>query len=247
MIPKLIHQTVADKTSLNQTFLDNIDLLKQLNPSYQHMIYDDGDIPAFIKKTYDASVYGYYERINPNYGPARADFFRYLLLYEMGGIYLDIKSICTKPFDEVLTSPDYLLSHWHNKRGERYEQWGMHRKYGVPNEFRQWHMATPPKHPFLKAVIAEVMRNIEHYVHGGDNTVGKIGVLRVTGPIAYTKAITPLLKHHAHRIVDSEALGFVFSIVAKPGDELVHAGLTNKPYYESLKEPVVLNPNGTRF
>lgn len=240
MIPKLIHQTVADKTSLNQNFLDNIDLLKRLNPAYQHMVYDDGDIPKFIKETYGSSVYDYYQRINPNYGPARADFFRYLLMYEMGGIYLDIKSICTKPFDDVLTSPDYLLSHWPNKKGERYAQWGMHPKYGVPNEYRQWHMVAPPKHPFLKAVISEVMRNIDNYVHDGADSVGKIGVLRLTGPIAYTKAIAPLVKHHAHKMIDSEALGFVFSTVAKPGDELLHASMLSKTYYEFLKEPIIL-------
>ena len=34
----------------------------------------------------------FYERINPNYGAAKADIFRVLVLHKYGGVYFDIKS-----------------------------------------------------------------------------------------------------------------------------------------------------------
>ena len=55
-----------------------------------------------------------------------------------------------------------------------------------------------PGHPFLKAVIESVLTNIDSYRPWLDGT-GKIGVLRVSGPIAYTLAIHPLLGSHSHR------------------------------------------------
>ena len=39
-------------------------------------------------------------------------FFRYLLMYEIGGVYLDIKSTANKKLDDVLEENDaFILSH----------------------------------------------------------------------------------------------------------------------------------------
>ena len=112
---------------------------------------------------YWSAVCSFYERINRIYGVARTDFFRYLLMYWQGGVYLDIKSTATRPLDEVLTSSDYHLSQWRNGPGERYEGWGSYPDIGMTSEFQQWHIVAPPKYPFLKAVITKVMRNIDYY------------------------------------------------------------------------------------
>src|SRR6202034_2805604 len=67
------------------------------------------------------------------------------------------------------------------------------------------------KHPFLGAVIETVLRNIKNYNPLTDG-IGKKGVLRVTGPTAYTAAIHRVEKAEACRIVDIENLGFRYSI-----------------------------------
>ena len=46
----------------------------------------------YIRREYGESILSCYLRIDPVYGAARADLFRYLLLYRTGGVYLDIKS-----------------------------------------------------------------------------------------------------------------------------------------------------------
>lgn len=75
--------------------------------------------------------------------------------------------------------------------------------------------------------------------------VGRLGVLRVTGPIAYTLAITPLLHFHQHRFVDSQSeMGFEYSIFpaskALPHKELF------KNHYTYLSDPVI-NSKPTNF
>ena len=83
-IPKVIHQTVANKQQLHPAFAENISMLRELNPGWEHRLYDDDEILQFINTFFDSDVIRAYERINPLYGPARADFFRYLLLYRVG-------------------------------------------------------------------------------------------------------------------------------------------------------------------
>ena len=105
--------------------------------------------------------------------------FRYLLLYKVGGVYLDIKSTATRPLDAVLLPQDqFLLSEWNNDN-DGYDVWGKHyelRGFGG-REFQQWYIAASPGHPFLRSVIDNVLANIDTYIPGLHGT-GKPGVLR---------------------------------------------------------------------
>ena len=235
-IPKIIHQTFAT-SALPPELLENQKRLKEINPSWEYRFYEDKDIEAFISNNYSARILDYFKRINPAYGAARADFFRYLLVYKCGGVYLDIKSSTLTSLDQVLMDDDaFVLSHWQNKKGEEFEDWGLHSEIGTAHgEFQQWHVIATAGHPFLKAVIENIMRNIDIYLpslHG----VGQHGVIRLTGPIAYTEAILPLLKLHRHRIVDSKAdLRLQYSIY----DKFSHMKIYKKKHYTVLTEPLV--------
>jgi mannosyltransferase OCH1-like enzyme len=239
-IPKIIHQTVADKSKLHQVFLDNVSRLKDRNRNWDHRLYDDREVREFIVDSYGSEMVGRYDRLNPLYGAARADLFRYLLLYKFGGVYLDIKSTATKPLDDVLNADDaYLLSHWRNKLGQRFEGWGLYfPECGPDGEYQQWHIVASAGHPFLEAVIQKVTRNIDTYDLASAG-VGKAGVVKTTGPLAYTLAIKSIQAKHAYRHVDIEDLGFQYSIVGAPGSELAHVSLF-KNHYETIGPPVVM-------
>ena len=235
-IPKIIHQTFY-QSDLPETLQKNVNKLKELNREWEYRFYDDTAIVDFITANYPAHVLKCFERLDPRYGAARADLFRYLLLYKHGGVYLDIKSSATRPLDSVLKPDDvYLLSNWQNKPGELYEGWGLHDelKHMQNGEFQQWYIAAAPGHPFLKAVIETVLRNIKSYnpaLHG----VGKHGVLRVTGPVPYSLSISRHLGNCKHRLVNSiEDLGFAYSVY----DKQAHVGIF-KTHYTALAAPVV--------
>lgn len=213
-IPKLIHQTFKSK-ALPAELQASVDKIKSLNPTWQHRIYDDADIEDFILDVYGRQILGYFKRINPKYGAAKADLFRYLLLYKYGGAYFDIKSMPTRPIDEILLPGDrYLLGRWRNGRGEEREGWGLARdlRHVEGGEFQQWHVVSAPGHPFLKAVIDNVLTNIDRY-HPWWHGTGSSAVFRVTGPVAYTLAILPLLDAHRHRIAFDSDLGFQYSML----------------------------------
>jgi mannosyltransferase OCH1-like enzyme len=94
-IPKQIHQCFFGARTFTEELANNVDFIKRLNPDWTHTRYDEPMMKQFILEHYGAKILRYYERINPNYGAARADLFRYLLLYKVGGAYLDIKSTMT--------------------------------------------------------------------------------------------------------------------------------------------------------
>jgi hypothetical protein len=240
-IPRIIHQTYPDAhRNLPSIIEQNVRKITALNPGWEHRLYDDNDIARFIESNYGPRVLDYYNRLNEKYGAARADLFRYLLMYRHGGVYLDIKASLDRPLDSVLLPQDvYLLSRWRNRKGEQFEGWGIHsrlRQIGR-QEFQQWHIIAAPGHPFLKAVIETVLRNIDSYSPAWDDT-GRNGVLGLTGPIAYTLAITPLLDRYPHRLVGShDELGLVYSVFTSAVYE-AHKSVF-KYHYTELTEPVV--------
>jgi mannosyltransferase OCH1-like enzyme len=240
-IPRVIHQTYSSRERLHPDLHDNMERLAELNPGWTHRFHDDEAILAFIRQEYSADMLRYYLRINPRYGPARADFFRYLLMYRVGGVYLDVKATLTRRLDDVLRADDvYLLSHWQNQPGQDYGGWGIHPECDpVHGEWQQWHVVCAPNHPFLKAVILEVIWNIDNYRPARDG-VGKSAVLRVTGPIAYTNAIEPIRLRYPDREVDIRShLGFEYSLFdLNPTPGAFDSYFSD--HYELKYEPLVL-------
>ncbi len=231
-IPKIVHQTFPSK-NLPADLLANINQLKKLNPNWDFRLYDDHDIESFISSEYP-NLLAYYQRINPSYGAAKADFFRYLLLYKSGGVYLDIKSSLSKKLDEIASpNTQYILSHWSN-------DFGRHPGIANPNgEFQQWHIITVAGHPFLKAVIENVCQNINTYnpiIH----ETGYFGVLKLTGPVAYSLAIESVRENYPHTLGFDKDLGLVYSIFHSTGASHygAHQNLFKK-HYTQLKEPVI--------
>ncbi len=210
MIPKVIHQTFLTGR-LPGVFADNVAKLKGDNPGWEHRLYDNRAARSFIASQYGGRPLACYDRIDRSRGSSRADLFRYLLLYRFGGVYLDIKSTALRPLDSIIRSDDsYILSQWDQATRPG---WGIFPET-PQGEFQQWFIIAAPEHPYLRAVIERVLDNIEAYVPERDG-VDKQSVFRLTGPIAYTQAILPILEDHPHRIVvPNEALGLRYSILS---------------------------------
>jgi inositol phosphorylceramide mannosyltransferase catalytic subunit len=233
LIPRNIFQTCRCKQGLHAVIRENVDFLKRNNPGWRYCLYDDEEILDFIGSNYEKRIGDAYLRINPAYGAARSDYFRYLLLYKLGGLYLDIKSSACKPLDSVIRPDDaFLLSRWKCANGK-------HSAHGIDDEYQQWFIASEAGHPFLRAVINLVTENILAY-RPFANGVGRIGVLATTGPIAYSKAILPLVGNSKCRFIETDEIGFSYSIFA----EKQHRKLVSK-HYSKLKSPVILPDRGS--
>lgn len=244
-IPKVIHQTYHSKI-LPVEIQENIQHLKSLNPGWELKLYDDDDISTYIQTHYPELV-GIYNKINPTYGAAKADFFRYVLIYNEGGVYLDIKSSASKPLDEVLNAEDrYLLCHWQNGPNGYHPNMGFHDCISNPfGEFQQWHIVAAKGHPFLKSVIENVCNNIKNYNPFIHDT-GGWSVINLTGPIAYSLAIEPIINLYQHRLVrDNTKFSLIYSVFESKGIGLGHHKILKKHYTQS-NESLVLLPFANR-
>jgi hypothetical protein len=232
-ISKLVHQTY--RTERLPYFLkENVERLKERLGSYRYVFWNEKDQYDFLYENYGFDLLQEYLRISPSYGAARADLFRYLCLYKLGGVYLDIKSNIDRPLEQIILPDDrYILSQWDNGPSGRQRGFGLHEELAnVPGgEYEQWHVISAPGHPFLLAVINKVLRNIHDYVSDRDGT-GKKGVLCLTGPIAYTQAIHEIRAQHPHRFLIAEKSGFTYNAVAG-----YH--LASPRHYSRLTTPIV--------
>jgi len=238
-IPKKIFQTCADVQALKPEILANIEKIKALNPGWSYALFDDQAMWAYFEANFDSSIMGLLKGVNPKYGVVLADLFRYLVIYNEGGVYLDIKSTMGMPLDKVLREEDELvLSQWRNRMGEEFVGAGLYPELNrIPGgEFQQWHVIAKAGHPLLMHVVNEVLLNIKNYSPHWFG-VGKVGVLRLSGPICYSLCLAPHLAKHPIRFADIQTMGFSYSLYKQLGDKDFHT--KSLTHYSALKEPIV--------
>ena len=184
-IPNTIYLIGPDESYINK-FTRAIENTRQLNPEFEIKIFDDRSCEEFIRQRFSDRVYCAYKMLNPEYGPAQGDFARYCVIYEMGGVYMDMKSSSKKPLYQLLSDhpSSLLVSHWPHILNPWMDLFFPH------GEYQNWHIVSPKGHPALRAVIENIVLNIESEARSPlTYPVGKLGVLALTGPITYTRTL----------------------------------------------------------
>lgn len=202
-IPKVIYRT-CNKDYLSK-FQQSIQQTQQVMKDYKQIVYFDQDIVDFIKENYPEDVLYLYNKINPRYFPAKADLFRYLLIYKLGGIYLDAKSVILKNIDHLVQKhgdklfvikgkwyKNYLnlIDNFYIKNLLNYNQNWSHFSGTPYGEYNNWVIISPAGNPLLKKVILQTLSNIKYGIANNNYIHGEISVLAMTGPLMYTRVIT---------------------------------------------------------
>ena len=167
-IPKIIYQTyfTRDLPLVTQFFIWR---MKKMNPEYKYEFYDDERIESFLKNEMPEENFQAYKRIT--IGAAKADFFRYNILYRYGGVYLDIDSTIKGDLDKFIRDDDSAIIS----------------KERNPGMYVQWALIFEAGHPFLKRTIEKILDNIEQNRFPND-------VHQMTGPSVYSSAIRECLE-----------------------------------------------------
>lgn len=221
VIPKHVIRTGSKRHIENPLVHAACQKLRRDNPDWTFLQFDDQECDHFMSLHFGGEVYEAYRKINPTYGVARADLFRYCAMYTFGGLYLDIKSSATNKLEELIHRSDrYLLSQWDNRPGENHYGWGIHPELGAiaGGEFQQWFIAAEAHSPILEKVIQRVCSNIYSFPNSTAHQSGKNAVLQLTGPIPYTLAIASMISQKLiandrdFRYISSRDQGLVYSI-----------------------------------
>ena len=163
-IPKKIYQAWHDKKP-HPIFVEYINKVLKMNPGYEYELFSEQEMDDFVCENFDGDIVECYQRLNSI--TAKVDFWRYLILYKRGGIYIDIYSTFLRPLDELIDENDGAI---------------ITREPNTPYEYVQWALFFAKNHPILEKTIQNIVYNIKNRLHL--NHVGKM-----TGPLPYTMAI----------------------------------------------------------
>lgn len=105
LIPKRIIQT-AESNLIDMDLYHTCNQNKYMNPDYEYLFFDKEARLSFIKE-YFPQYLDDYNNILP--GAYKADLFRYLALYQLGGVYIDCKSSVVAPLREFISPEDQVV------------------------------------------------------------------------------------------------------------------------------------------
>lgn len=179
MIPKHIYQTWKTK-DLPESVQSVRHKIQKLNPEYTMHLYDDKDILEFLENNYSINVVEAFKSLNV--GAAKADLWRYCILYTNGGVYLDIDA-------DIKESLDTLI---------RPDSKAIITREGNPGLFCQWILIFEPGNKFLKNLIEQCVYNILNKT--------TTNIMYLTGPALFTTVLNNYLQRYenAYYLCDSE-------------------------------------------
>jgi hypothetical protein len=151
-IPRRIIQTdkSADLPLLAKAATSN---LRLLNPDFEYVFFDDSQVEQFIDVEF------------PQYRPVfnsftariqRYDFFRYLAVYRFGGFYFDTDVLLASGLDDLLEFG--CVFPFENLSISSF----LCEEYGMDWEVGNYAFGAAAGHPFLEAIIKNVIRAQQH-------------------------------------------------------------------------------------
>tara|TARA_B110000091_G_scaffold36402_1_gene39006 strand:- start:3620 stop:6331 length:2712 start_codon:yes stop_codon:yes gene_type:complete len=155
IIPRRIVQTWKDAhmTGLSQQVKENVAKWKQMNPNYNYTLYGNVECVDYLQKHFSQEYVDTFECILP--GAYKADFFRYAILYNEGGVYMDIDSA---PVDGM--DLDTIISRASEPSEKPLDFLSAHCDYNVPGVSIEF-MACVPGLECFKDAMDAIVHNVE--------------------------------------------------------------------------------------
>merc|ERR1719491_1385518 len=126
-----------------------------MNPEFLYLFWTDKDVAEFLHHYAPADDLEMLQKMRPI---ERFDYFRYLALLKIGGVYSDID---VKPMKAIAewnrSSGVRLISGWETRlrSPEEVAQYAFSRA----DQVQQWTIASAPGHPVLSDVLERIRSN----------------------------------------------------------------------------------------
>lgn len=163
MIPKKIYRSWYTQ-NFHKKINKQMHKMLEINKDYEQIIYTDEQVKDFVNSNFSGEISKSFNKLNIM--TAKVDFWRYLILYQNGGIYLDIDSNINYKISSFLNEDDDALITAETN----------------PGLFVQWALFFNKKHPILENLIEQVTENISKNKYPND-------IVNTTGPGAFTKSL----------------------------------------------------------
>ena len=170
-IPRIIHQIYEDPEGPSEFLLSLAETWKEFHPEWEYRFWNRKTINDFLESTcpYFIPFYKSYP-----FNVQRWDAIRYLILYHIGGLYVDLDYECMQPLDSILMDSTCCMG-----MEPTVNNIIQNKSIIIGNAL----MASTPKHPYMKALIEDMKTNF--FTDFGNNNATKI--MESTGPFMVTR------------------------------------------------------------
>jgi len=222
-IPKIFWTTMKNRSTVPSYMKEYLDSHK----NWTSCIVDDFYMTSFMEEVFaNTSVLWAYNTMNPNIMVAKADIWRYAVLYVFGGMYIDADSSFKGNVDEFLTIKDkFILSTERNDAHKCYNS--DYKLYMNPKNTNalygrksliQWLIISSPRHPFIIRTLVnmvDIVKN-EYLKTSVMSTTVKnhktfLTLICSTGPGVFTASVNEVLMSHENNDTFDEDLGSRFA------------------------------------
>jgi mannosyltransferase OCH1-like enzyme len=202
LIPRVIYQTFKSTEVTDRMYYAS-QTWTQYNPDYSYEYYDDLRRDEYVKNFNCEGLNFTNEELNRAYNSikpqaGKADIWRYLILYEKGGVYTDIDTICKVPLSNYIEPDDTVVTRVFGecrglgqnpdpiKAGTLFTRW-----YHL---FVQLFMIYTAKNPFIKITLEACIHaiNTRTPVPGSEDCENLLE--RYTGPCTLNYGVRQVLK-----------------------------------------------------
>jgi mannosyltransferase OCH1-like enzyme len=169
-IPRIIHQIYEDPVGPSEPLLEFAETWKKYHPTWEYRFWSKKEMKDFLVAEFPEfiPIYKGYP-----FNVQRWDAIRYLILYKIGGLYVDFDYECLQPLDALLNDALCCMGVEPMQHALRHGK-----SLVVGNAL----MASVPGHPYFEAIINDMMEG-EKY-----STLPKVSqVMQTTGPFMTTR------------------------------------------------------------
>ena len=253
-LPKIIYRTwcsndVSVKCGGRNLTGKSINITNKVLKDWKQIIMSHDDIEKFIINTY-GSKHKYtqaYFIINEEFSVSRSDLARLLIIYNYGGLYLDMKSCIVKNIPDMPPDKDMWVSNWKLMSPHSY-------LFYPRGEYQNWYIYARKKSSILFDIIEFIVDNILFYYNSGQYKIppefiqsespSKGKVLLTTGPIALTFAI--INSNNKHKLITDDSINdsIQYECEHKSGQ---YERNNDKNHYSNLLCPYLKIKNNINF
>ena len=189
-IPRIIHQIYEDPAGPPANLLAISETWKEKMPHWEYRFWNKQKIYSFLESTCPDFI-PYYQSYPFNV--QRWDAIRYLILYHIGGLYVDFDYECIYPLDVLLSGSTCCMGM------EPTVNCRAHKKSLIVGNAL---MAARPKHPYMLAIIEDMKANFSVDYKKEDS----IQVMESTGPFMVTRVYEQLKRKKAVALLPADCV-----------------------------------------
>jgi len=151
MIPKIFHHIWIGPNKLPDKYKEYMVSWKKYHPSWGVELWTDHNLPEMVNEDLYWKEQTY---------SGRADILRYEILYQFGGLYVDVDYECFKRIEHTIKDLDLILCcECDNFSAE------------IPHYLNNGLIGATPKHPIIKELIDEIPQRYKDFEKAANKDV----------------------------------------------------------------------------